>query len=128
MYWMARTMMETKQIGQFGQGECPVPYELSSDMKIKVKQAMSEDMDHISSLLKVLSDPVRLRILKALEVCDLCVCVLVEITDHKYSALSYHLKLLKDAGLVESKRDGSFQIYFLTEFGAKIVASIWRII
>jgi DNA-binding transcriptional ArsR family regulator len=128
MYWMACAMIETKQIEQFGEGECPVPYELSSDMKIKVKQAMSEDMAHISSLLKVLADPIRLRILKALEVCDLCVCVLVEITDHKYSALSYHLKLLKEAGLVESKRDGSFQIYFLTEFGVKIVASIGRII
>lgn len=128
MYRMARAMIETKQIKQFEQGECPLPYELSSDMTIKVKQAMSEDMDHISSLLKVLSDPVRLRILKALEVCDLCVCVLVEITDHKYSALSYHLKLLKDAGLIESKRDGSFQVYFLTEFGVKIVASVVRII
>jgi len=121
-------MIETKQIEQFGQGECTVPYELAPDMRIKVKQAMSEDMDHISSILKVLADPVRLRILKALEVCDLCVCVLVEITDHKYSALSYHLKLLKDAGLVESKRDGSFQTYFLTEFGVKIIASIGRII
>lgn len=121
-------MIESKQNRQLGQGEFPIPYELASDMKIKVKQAMSENMDHISSLLKVLADPVRLRILMALEVSDLCVCVLVEITDHKYSALSYHLRLLKDAGLVGSKRDGSFQIYFLTEFGIKIVASIKNII
>lgn len=121
-------MIETKQTGLSGQGECPVPYGLASDIKIKVKQAISEDMGHISSLLKVLADPVRIRILKALEVCDLCVCVLVEITDYKYSALSYHLKLLKDAGLVGSKRDGSFQIYFLTDLGLKVVASIRNII
>lgn len=102
------------------QKECIIPYELSSDMDAKVKKAMHEDVSPAALLFKVLADPVRLRILKALEICDLCVCVLVEITDYKYPALSYHLKLMKDAGLVESKREGSFQTYFLTEYGIKI--------
>ena len=102
------------------QKECIIPYELSSDMDAKVKKAMHEDVSPAALLFKVLADPVRLRILKALEICNLCVCVLVEITDYKYPALSYHLKLMKDAGLVESKREGSFQTYFLTEYGIKI--------
>lgn len=106
------------------QNKCIVPYELSPDLGNKVKNAMHEDVSTAASLFKVLSDPIRLRILKALEVCDLCVCVLVEITDYKYPALSYHLKLLKEAGLVESRREGSFQTYFLTEFGVNTTKSL----
>ena len=102
--------------------ENTILYQLSPDLEEKVKNAMHEDVNPISSLFKVLSDPVRVRILKALELCDLCVCVLVEITDYKYPALSYHLKLLKDAGIVDSRRDGNFQIYFLTESGIKIIS------
>ena len=102
--------------------EHTIPYKLSPDLEEKVKKAMHEDMGPISSLFKVLSDPVRVRILKALELCDLCVCVLVEITDYKYPALSYHLKLLKEAGIVDSRRDGNFQIYYLTGYGIKIIS------
>jgi DNA-binding transcriptional ArsR family regulator len=104
--------------------EYTTPYELSPDLEEKVKKAMHEDVGPISSLFKVLSDPVRVRILKALELCDLCVCVLVEITDYKYPALSYHLKLLKDAGIVDSRREGNFQIYCLTDLGVKTVSAL----
>ncbi|MDF1557201.1 MAG: metalloregulator ArsR/SmtB family transcription factor [ANME-2 cluster archaeon] len=97
-------------------------------MDQKVKKAMHEDVSTAASLFRVLCDPVRLRILKALEVCDLCVCVLVEITDYKYPALSYHLKLLKDAGMVESRRDGSFQTYYLTEMGLKTTSSLGSLV
>ena len=104
--------------------ENTIPYQLSPYLEEKVKKAMHEDVSPISSLFKLLSDPVRVRILKALELCDLCVCVLVEITDYKYSALSYHLKLLKEAGIVDSRRDGNFQIYYLTGSGIKIISSL----
>lgn len=117
-------MVMTGHVEQTGGDECPVPYELSPGIEGRVKKAIYEDVGTLSSLFKVLADPVRLRILKALEVCDLCVCVLVEITDYKYPALSYHLKLLKDAGLVESRRDGSFQTYYLTELGQQTAASL----
>ncbi|HJH32098.1 MAG TPA: ArsR family transcriptional regulator [Methanosarcinaceae archaeon] len=101
-------------------GTCP-PYLISNAVLDTVHAAMSEDVKRTSGLFKLLSDPIRLHILKALEVQDLCVCVLVEVTDYKHSALSYHLKLLKDANLVDSKRDKSFQIYFLTVFGRSLI-------
>ncbi|HET8686930.1 MAG TPA: metalloregulator ArsR/SmtB family transcription factor [Methanosarcina sp.] len=92
-------------------------YCLPEDMLDAVHTAMNKDVGEIVSLFRVLADPTRLRILKALEVQSLCVCILVECTDQKHSALSYHLKLLKEAGLVDSRRERSFQIYDLTEFG-----------
>ncbi|MDW7733294.1 MAG: metalloregulator ArsR/SmtB family transcription factor [Methanolobus sp.] len=104
--------------------ECPEPYILADEVTLKVHKAMQEDVDSLVSLFKVMSDPVRLHILKALQVSDLCVCVLVEVTDYKHSALSYHLKLLKDANLVESKRERNFQMYCLTDFGKTLLRTM----
>ncbi|WMW21952.1 metalloregulator ArsR/SmtB family transcription factor [Methanolobus mangrovi] len=100
------------------------PYILPDATTLKVHEAMKEDVNNLVSLFKVLSDPVRIRILKALHISELCVCVLVETTDYKHSALSYHLKLLKDADLVDSRRDKNFQIYYLTEPGKKMLRAI----
>jgi DNA-binding transcriptional ArsR family regulator len=99
-------------------------YTLPEDVLKAVNTAMNEDVEEIAGLFKVLADPTRLRILKALEVQSLCVCVLVEATDQKHSALSYHLKLLKEGGLVDSRRERSFQIYDLTEFGSLLLKHI----
>lgn len=101
-------------------------YFLPEDVLEKVHGAMAEDVDKMVSLFKVLSDPTRLKILKALQIQCLCVCVLVEITDYKHSALSYHLKLLKEADLVNSRRERNFQIYCLTEFGELLLNSIQK--
>jgi DNA-binding transcriptional ArsR family regulator len=101
-------------------------YSLPEDVLEAVHTALNEDVEEVVSLFKVLADPTRLRILKALEVQSLCVCVLVEATDQRHSALSYHLKLLKEAGLVDSRRERSFQIYDLTEFGNLLLKHIER--
>lgn len=100
------------------------PYVLADRTTLQVHAAMKENVDHLVSLFKVLSDPVRIHILKALQVSELCVCVLVELTDYKHSALSYHLKLLKDARLIDARRDRNFQIYYLTENGKKILRTM----
>lgn len=115
-------MSEKKQI------ETCAPYIISDDVLDRVHLAMSKDVSKMTGLFKLLSDPIRLHILKALEVQDLCVCVLVEVTDYKHSALSYHLKLLKDANLVDSRRDKSFQTYFLTGYGRSFIASLEKIL
>ncbi len=102
------------------------PYILPKVTIQKVHDAMHENVTELAELFKVLSDPVRIHILKALEVQELCVCVLVEITDYKHSALSYHLKLLKEAGLVGSTRNKNYQIYCLTDLGRSLLKDIKR--
>ena len=107
-------------------GGCKIPtsYDISSDILEEVKKRMSEDVEDAARLFKTLSDPARLRILRALDVGEMCACVLVETADCRYSALSYHLKMLKDAGLIKSKRDGNFLNYSLTEKGKKVLKGI----
>ncbi len=41
--------------------------------------------------------------------------------NYKYSALSYHLRLLKEANLVDFRRDGIFLIYGLTNLGRRML-------
>ncbi|RZN40382.1 MAG: ArsR family transcriptional regulator [Methanophagales archaeon ANME-1-THS] len=88
---------------------------------------MHEDARATVALLKVLADPIRIQILKALYRADLCVCVFVELLDCEYSKLSYHLKLLKDAGLIEYTKEGNFLIYHLTESGRTVWEQVERL-
>jgi ArsR family transcriptional regulator len=69
-----------------------------------------------------LSEPLRLRILHALAVQPLCVCVIKEIAGIADSKLSYHLNQLKKAGLIEGEQQGSWIIYHLTPLGERCAA------
>ncbi len=102
----------------------PPSYKISSETLEKVRDVMDEDVSDTVALFKALSDPIRVRILKALRISDLCVCVLVELLNCEYSKLSYHLKLLKEAGLVDSEQEGNFLIYSLTAFGRQILERV----
>ena len=108
---------------------CNIPssYKISSETVEKVKTVMNEDVSDTVVLFKALSDQIRLRILKALRISDLCVCVLVELMDCEYSKLSYHLKLLKEAGLIDCTKEGNFLIYHLTEFGTKMLKRVEKL-
>ena len=86
----------------------PQDYRISEAELKSVQSAMSEDIKFSLRVLRAVANPIRLKILKALSVRELCVCVLVSLLGIQYSKLSYHLKLLKQAGLVKSRREGIF--------------------
>ena len=71
------------------------------------------DLDLLTARFKALSDPLRLRILDRLRGGERCVCVLTDALDAGQSLLSFHLKTLKDAGLVSDRRDGRWMHYTL---------------
>ena len=64
---------------------------------------------------KAISDPTRVRILKLLEGGELCVCEIMEVLDLVQSTASKHLNILKIAGLVESRKNGTWSYYRLAE-------------
>jgi len=72
----------------------------------------------------VLSDRVRLQLLLVLLEGKLCVCVLKRIVACPDTRLSYHLGILKKAGLVKSERDRSYLHYFLTASGKAVADAI----
>jgi ArsR family transcriptional regulator len=60
-----------------------------------------------------LADEIRLRIVELLMEGERCVCDLMEELNVAQSRLSFHLKTLKDAGLVKDRRDGRWNYYSL---------------
>lgn len=97
---------------------------MSEEVLKRVNEEIQADTRSTLKFLDAISHPTRLRILRALRVKELCVCVFVAMMRIKYSKLSYHLGLLKKAGLVESKKDRNFLIYRLTDLGRKILENI----
>jgi ArsR family transcriptional regulator len=65
---------------------------------------MKTDMESELSELRAVADPLRWRILTLLGREELCVCHLVEVLDAPQPLISHHLRVLRDAGVVESER------------------------
>ena len=71
----------------------------------------------ISGIHHALSDPVRIRILHLVGIQPLCVCVIRACIGIADSKLSYHLTVLKKAGLIEGLQQGNWIIYSITDTG-----------
>jgi ArsR family transcriptional regulator, arsenate/arsenite/antimonite-responsive transcriptional repressor len=63
--------------------------------------------------LRLFADPLRLRIIELLATEDLCTCHLVAETGAKQPTVSHHLRLLREAGIVEAEPDGAYTYYGL---------------
>ncbi len=66
-------------------------------------------------VMKALSDPNRVRVLKLLQAGELCVCEIQNVLGLAQSTVSKHMKLLEDAGLVDRKRQGTWILYSLAD-------------
>jgi len=66
-------------------------------------------------ILKALAHPTRLFIIDKLNLQDYCVCELTELVGADTSTVSKHLSILKHAGLVESRKDGTMVHYSLAD-------------
>ncbi len=73
----------------------------------------ANDMERATGLFHALSDRTRLSIIQRLRLGERCVCDLTDALDAAQSRLSFHLKVLKDAGLVTDRRDGRWMYYTL---------------
>ena len=65
------------------------------------------------AVFHALSDETRLAIVRRLASGEKCVCELQDLLDSAQSRLSYHLKLLKDAGLITDRKEGRWVHYAL---------------
>lgn len=69
------------------------------------------DVDRAVTVFHALSDATRLGILEMLKDGERCVCELQDELDAAQSRLSFHLRVLKDAGLVTDRREGRWMYY-----------------
>jgi ArsR family transcriptional regulator, arsenate/arsenite/antimonite-responsive transcriptional repressor len=69
----------------------------------------------LAAIAKALGDPVRLQLVDVLRkhAGKVCVCELVPLFDLSQPTVSHHLKILRDAGLVDSERRGLWAYYYV---------------
>lgn len=72
----------------------------------------SEQAGELAPLFKALGDPVRLRMVSMIAaVPELCVCEITPAFALSSATISHHLKALRDAGVVDAERRGTFVYY-----------------
>lgn len=75
--------------------------------------AIAPNIRRATELFHALSDETRLSIVEMLQDGERCVCELQDVLDAAQSRLSFHLKVLKDAGVVIDRKDGRWVHYSL---------------
>ena len=81
-------------------------------------------MKRLSQIYNMLSDKNRLRILKLLEQRPMCVCELTYVLGIRQPSVSRHLKKLKEADLIDSRSDKTWNEYFINLKGDKYSRAI----
>ncbi len=72
------------------------------------------EADHLAPMFKALGDPIRLRMVSMIAAQpELCVCDITPAFDLSSGTISHHLKTLREAGLVDSERRGTFVYYWI---------------
>src|SRR5688572_23120954 len=83
--------------------------------------ATAVNLSRAVELFHALSDETRLAIVQRLRAGERCVCDLTDLLEAAQSRLSFHMKVLKDAGLVTDRRQGRWIHYSLnTEAFAEV--------
>lgn len=76
---------------------------------------MKYNYENYALIFKALSDGTRLKIVSMLSDQELCACRILEAFNITQPTLSYHMKMLVDAGLVNANKNGSWVNYSINE-------------
>ncbi len=87
-------------------------------------QALDRDEVRLAAMLKALGNPVRFRIMKYLAEKQMCITGdIVEFTTLAQSTVSQHLKVLREAGLIEGEIEGPATCYCVSADGLRFLKS-----
>src|SRR5438034_5752403 len=92
--------------------------DLSKAEAIRDSLPSAGQLEAAAESMKALADPTRLQIAIALAATDeLCVCDLAWVCGRSDKLVSHHLRVLRTAGLVESRREQKMVMYSMTDSG-----------
>jgi ArsR family transcriptional regulator, arsenate/arsenite/antimonite-responsive transcriptional repressor len=89
---------------------------------------MTKQLDAMADLFQALADPTRLRILGLLLTGEVCVCHIHESLRIPQPKASRHLAYLRRAGLVDTRRDGLWVYYRLSDASDPIAGTIRQVV
>lgn len=87
---------------------------------------MTNEYEKKARLFQALSDERRLRILELLRHGEKCTCTLTEEINMPQSSLSYHMKILSEAGIVSGREDGKWTHYRISAQGSKKAIAVLK--
>ena len=85
-------------------------------------------VEQLNQLGQAIADPTRVRILAALLRSDLCVCELVDALEVSQSTLSSHLQVLRQTGMVITRKEGRWIYYSLDKRKAALMEAIFSLV
>jgi DNA-binding transcriptional ArsR family regulator len=88
------------------------------------KALAPDEIEGLAQFFKAFADPTRLRIIRALEEGEMCVCDLAAFLDVSESAVSHQLRLLRQLKLVANRRQGQVLYYRLVDEHVSRVAGL----
>lgn len=108
------------------EAECCETFQVHGDIVDAVRNHMPEDelLDSISDTFKVFGDKTRIKILYVLHASELCVCDIAQLLDMNQSAISHQLRVLKQAKLIKSRREGKSVFYSLDDSHVRTILSM----
>lgn len=83
--------------------------------RVKNKMLSDELLFDVAEVFKIFGDSTRIKIIYALKLSELCVSDLSFITNSSDSAISHQLRILKQAKLVKSRKEGKIVYYSLKD-------------
>lgn len=87
-----------------------------------------KQVESLASILKIVAEPSRLKLLCILSKGEHCVCEIMDHVDFSQSLVSHHLKDLKDIGVVSDEKRGQRVYYSLSKKGQHITSTLFQII
>lgn len=78
-------------------------------------RASEEEVEYLAGLFQLMASPSRLRIVEALAERELCVCDLSAVVGLSQSAVSHHLRQMRQQGIVRWRREGRMAYYRLDD-------------
>lgn len=88
---------------------------------VQEKMCPGETLGDLAATFKILGEPVRIKILHALSIRNLCVCDLSELLGMSHSAISHQLRILRTSRMVRAEKDGRRAIYSLNDKHVEII-------
>ncbi|CAE19173.1 Bacterial regulatory proteins, ArsR family [Prochlorococcus marinus subsp. pastoris str. CCMP1986] len=80
-----------------------------------LKESSKVKKENISKLIVSFSDPFRLEIIDLMMDGEVCVCDIMKLTNLSQSRISYHIKILKEAGVITDRQEGRWVYYSLNK-------------
>lgn len=94
-------------------GDRPGSNQIESLEKILSEMPSENEIQKKADIIKSIGDPTRLKIIYLLEPGELCVCEIMEALNKPQPTVSHHMNILKNAGLLNWRKEGVWTHYKL---------------